>query len=62
MKATTIVIALAMTAATQAAFAGVAPSTAASAAAQSGAKIAPVKSNPASETKGNAGSQSGTTD
>ena len=60
MKSVAIIIALAMSAATPIAFAGVAPNSAASAAAQSGARVAPAKSNPQSESQGDNSGQSDT--
>jgi hypothetical protein len=51
MKATAIVIALAMAASSPIAFAGVAPNSAASAAAQSGAKVAAPAKNSSQDDK-----------
>ncbi len=60
MKVFALAAALLMAVGTHTAFAGVTPNTAASAAARSGAKIAPVKSDTQSETNGSSAGQSDT--
>lgn len=61
MKTFALAAALLMAVGTHTAFAGVAPNTAATAAAGSGAKIAPAKSDAQGEAKGSSAGQSGTT-
>ncbi len=60
MKATVIAAALAFAAATSMAYAGVTPNAAASAASQSGAKIAPAKNNAQSQNSGETAGEAST--
>ncbi len=60
MKAVSLIAALLLAVGTHTAFAGVTPNTAASAAAKSGARIAPTKTETESKTQGGASTQSNT--